>query len=130
MDSIISKMKQEIIGQNRITWLDNVKGILIFLVVFGHIIARSISEDIDIFGISQYLIYSVHMPMFISISGYLSKHHTDKKKILRNYIVPYILFDIFYVMYTLMLGNIQIYNLNILIPSYVYWYILCLVCVC
>jgi len=50
--------------------LDVMKGILILLVVLGHVIQRNIVnyEDNFIFRI----IYSFHMPMFMFISGYIA----------------------------------------------------------
>lgn len=107
-------------------WLDNVKGLLIFFVVFGHFIAGDPSEDINIYGVTHYFIYSVHMPMFILISGYLSNSEWPIKKLFRNYIVPYVICDILWVVYSILRGNADISNLDILTPTFVYWYILCL----
>lgn len=64
--------------------------------------------------------------MFMLISGYLGKRQTPIRKIVRNYFIPYIVFDYVYVIYAVLRGGTPIKNLNILTPTYVYWYILCL----
>ncbi|MCB7302636.1 acyltransferase family protein [Bariatricus massiliensis] len=114
------------VEQSRIIWLDNIKGILILAVVFGHLIGGKSSKELNIYGMLHYLIYSVHMPMFILISGYLSKKKWTWKKILRNYILPYLIFNLLWVVYSLIRRTVSVVALNVLIPTYVYWYILCL----
>ncbi len=109
----------------RICELDIIKGFLIWLVVLGHMLAGGGQNlGANIYGITHYLIYSIHMPMFILISGILSKRASSFKKIFCRYIIPYVIFDGIYVLYGYIRGYIV--NYNILIPSYVYWYILCL----
>lgn len=51
-------------GRNRS--IDAVKGILIFLVVIGHVLLGTLDENII-----RYTIYSFHMPAFFFVSGYL-----------------------------------------------------------
>ena len=53
---------------NRIFALDNIKGILIILVVFAHILKNKAEADPIVIGI-----YFFHMPAFIFLSGYFSK---------------------------------------------------------
>lgn len=56
---------------------DNIKIVLIILVVFGHAL-----EEISLgngYGIIRACIYSFHMPVFILISGYFSRGG-DKRK--------------------------------------------------
>ena len=99
---------------------------MIFMVVLGHSIAGEPSQNNNIYGISHYLIYCNHMPMFLIISGYLSRNHWTLKKCIKNYVVPYVVFDIAWVVYALLVGNATINDLVILTPTYVYWYILSL----
>lgn len=49
--------------------LDLLKGILILLVVFGHVLQGSLHQNIW-----RFLIYSFHMPLFIGLSGYLCNY--------------------------------------------------------
>ena len=103
--------------------LDNIKGFLIILVVLGHLIAGKSSDAIDVYRISHYLIYAVHMPMFILISGIFSKNRYDINKFLKNCIIPYVTFDLLFMLFD-SLGDK--FDLNIFVTKNGYWYILCL----
>ena len=46
--------------------IDLIKGILVLLVIIGHVLKGSLSENL-----ARYIIYSFHMPLFIAIAGYL-----------------------------------------------------------
>lgn len=50
----------------RLNNIDFFKGLLIILVILGHILQGSLEESIF-----RYTIYSFHMPLFIGISGFL-----------------------------------------------------------
>lgn len=71
--------------------IDNIKVLLIFLVVFNHIIAfRLVKTDMVI----RYIWYAItifHMPAFVFISGYLSKKPQDTTKNVKNLLIPYVL---------------------------------------
>ena len=45
------------------------------------------------------------MPMFMLISGYLGKRQPLIRKIVRNYFIPYIVFDYVYVIYAVLRGG-------------------------
>ena len=73
----------------RIQWIDNAKGIAIFLVILGHVSG-------DLTGIWDFgFVYGIHLVMFFLLSGYLIK----KRDITREWInakfsrlmVPYFL---------------------------------------
>ena len=60
---------------NRIYWLDVIKGIAIILVVYGHT-ARGLESAgrltfNGVFGIIDYAIYLIHMPVFFAVSGFI-----------------------------------------------------------
>lgn len=116
--------KQISLLAGRQAWLDFVKGLLILLVVLGHSLAGDKAANLDIIGVSHYFIYAIHMPMFMLISGLLSKRSVTLKKAIKNYLVPYILFDILYMVWLLLRG--ETVEWNVLLPTYVYWYILAL----
>lgn len=71
--------------------IDNLKVLLIFLVVFNHIIAFNLVK-VDI--VVRYIWYAItifHMPAFIFVSGYLSKKPQNTFKNVKNLLIPYIL---------------------------------------
>lgn len=116
--------------------LDNIKGLMIILVVLGHTIKQLFNFNIT--GghilIPEYLyclIYSFHMPMFIFISGYLSKHNTDYtlyiRKVLEGCFVPYIVCNIAYGVLHALHNNEWANVYNILMPQWTLWFLLSLV---
>jgi fucose 4-O-acetylase-like acetyltransferase len=75
--------------QQRIAWIDILKGIGILLVVFGHI-----TPD----GTVKTFIYSFHMPLFFFVSGYVfdpyrhPQYRDFFKKRFKSIILPFVLF--------------------------------------
>ena len=53
--------------------LDNVRGVLIILVVIGHFLLPLLSSETRLIIGLIYLIYAFHMPCFVMLSGYYSK---------------------------------------------------------
>lgn len=111
----------------RIFYWDNLKGILICLVVCGHLCERYIDDSYLLEHIWT-LIYSFHMPLFIFINGYfarLSSKPAEMKslKMLGYYLMMQV---IFVIGNTLILG--KEFQISILAnPSYCCWYLLFLV---
>lgn len=110
--------------EGRQVWIDFIKGLLILFVVLGHSLAGAKATNSDIIGVSHYFIYAIHMPMFMLISGLLSKRPVTFKKAIKHYLIPYILFDILYMVWLSLRGGKV--EWNVLLPTYVYWYILAL----
>ena len=71
--------------------VDNIKVLLIFLVVFNHIIAFQLVKVDVIVRYVWYAITIFHMPAFVFMSGYLSKKPQDVLKNVKNLLIPYIL---------------------------------------
>lgn len=71
--------------------IDNIKVLLIFLVVFNHIIAFRLVKIDTIVRYVWYAITIFHMPAFIFVSGYLSKKPQNVMKNVKNLLIPYIL---------------------------------------
>ncbi len=73
----------------RLVWLDDLKGIGIILVIWGHM---------NIPLILEHWIYSFHMAMFFVISGYLYKPNSNLKEYIskkaKNLIIPYLIFAV------------------------------------
>ncbi|WP_281699482.1 acyltransferase family protein [Cetobacterium somerae] len=109
------------------------KGLLIILVILGHLIPGNLKETL-----SRYFIYSFHMPLFIGISGYLfnfDKLFLNKNNFLKSFfkriIIPYIIANIFYCIFINLpyLINLNIYKFifnfikNSIYSYYHLWYI-------
>lgn len=93
--------------------ISNMKGLLIFLVVFGHLIEVYKYTYYDLYSV----IYSFHMPLFIIISGYLAKN-IDWKKII-NFLLLYLIFQtIFNLVYSVISPQF-----DYTIPYFHLWYL-------
>jgi len=110
---------------------DNLKGLMMFLVVFCHFIEKMYgawSQDILTKGI-YYTVYLFHMPVFIFISGYFSKKdQTDDylKKVIAHCLIPYILFNYLYGLMDTG-GNFWQSLVNLCYPQWTMWYLISLV---
>lgn len=103
----------------RIPYFDNIKGLLITLVVLGHIIESFLYiHSLDFMYI---LIYSFHMPLFIFCSGYFACK--DNKKILHNLIIPYILFQCLYLLFEKYILHSNV-TFTFTTPYWILWYLL------
>ena len=71
--------------------IDNIKVLLIFLVVFNHIIAFNLVKADTVVRYVWYAITIFHMPAFVFISGYLSKKPQNVLKNFKNLLIPYVL---------------------------------------
>ncbi len=104
--------------------LDNIKFLMLFLVVFGHILEMGNIQS-GIFNVVYTGIYMFHMPIMVIISGYFSRTIIDRGEqgILKRYIklvVPSLILQfIFAVVSYMFTGTIQ--------PYWVLWYTLALV---
>ncbi|WP_042330692.1 acyltransferase family protein [Desulfosporosinus orientis] len=82
----------------RVAWIDILKGIGIFLVVWGH--SNLLLTSFNDFSYITKYIYSFHMPLFFFISGYLNalvKNKSFRQLITRKtntLIIPYLSFSI------------------------------------
>ncbi|SEO22320.1 Fucose 4-O-acetylase [Amphibacillus marinus] len=84
--------------QQREAFFDNGKLILIFLVVFGHVIQPLTTESLVLLTLYRF-IYLFHMPAIILLSGFFAKGIGEPKYLLsliRKLIVPYLIFQTFY----------------------------------
>lgn len=95
---------------------DNIKGILILLVVFGHFL---LDYHNYLSTILLKFIYLFHMPLFAFISGYFS----NKKSKLLYLIYIFLVMNTFYMIFSYYFEN---YSLNYIIPYYSMWYLLSL----
>ncbi len=105
--------------------IDLLKGLLIILVITGHVLQGAVSENMG-----RYIIYSFHMPVFIGISGFLfnsSKMGSISfKELLSKYIFRVIIpWGIAVVAYTVLINwdqLIQFHKISTLVRGFVYPY--------
>ena len=89
--------------EQRIDWVDTLKGIGIFLIVWGHYLENGWLRD---------YIFSFHVPLFFFVSGYLFNHKKHShfsvffKKRFKSIIVPYLFFSFISLGYVILKGSI------------------------
>lgn len=111
----------------RDSYWDNLKGILIILVVCGHLCERYI-DDSNLLRHLWIIVYSFHMPLFIFVNGYFARKSSkpaEKKslKMLKYYLLMQALF-----VFGDWLIREKEFQISILSdPSYCCWYLLFLV---
>lgn len=109
-------------------YFDNLKGFLIFMVVFGHILENISGNIVD----SEYLvlvIYLFHMPLFTFVSGYFARrsNRSTQEKVTST-IKIYIIAQIAYTLFYKFIINVDDIKLKILYPHWTLWYLLSLTC--
>ncbi|MER7501253.1 acyltransferase family protein [Nonomuraea pusilla] len=112
--------------RKRDPYLDNVKFVLIALVVLGHSLVPTL--DADSSRAAYIFIYMFHMPLFVMISGYLSRNfwnsNAKTNKLVDTFVVPYVIVEVGYAALRFSLG--QKWSLTIIDPAWLNWYLLAL----
>lgn len=100
---------------NRDYRFDNIKALLIILVVFAHLIEKNKAlQPVYMF------IYSFHMPLFLFITGYFAKF--SRKTIVFRFGYMYVLFQTVYILFDkFVLGNDT--SLQYTKPYWLLWYL-------
>ncbi len=112
---------------NRMPFFDNARVILIFLVVFGHLI-QPFAVDSQLVNSIYAFIYIFHMPMFIMLAGFFAKGIGEPKYILnlaKKLLLPYLMFQGLYTLLYFLLGREEWYN-GILHPQWAMWFLVSL----
>ena len=106
--------------------MDNLRAILIILVVLGHLLTSMRSEN-EIIKSIYIFIYTFHMPAMTFISGYFSK---NLEKIRSNAFVtifiPYLILNVIQYAYKLVVIKEEVSGFRFLRPSWGLWYLLAL----
>lgn len=104
--------------------MDNIRFLLIFLVILGHFIELFQGN----FSHALYkIIYSFHMPAFLFLTGFFARFHP--RKIFFNLICPYLLFQTLYRVFdAIMLQGKDSFTLNFTTPYWLLWYLLTTIC--
>jgi fucose 4-O-acetylase-like acetyltransferase len=109
---------------SRNPYFDNLKFILIFLMVLGHFAFEN--RTIPIFNGICNSIYAFHMPLFIFISGYFSKSIIQQRKSdISSLLIPYLIFEFIHFGFTNITG-LGHGHLQFTFPTYQDWYLLSL----
>ncbi|MBG0813367.1 acyltransferase family protein [Planomonospora sp. ID82291] len=113
--------------KKREPYLDNVKFVLIAMVVAGHSLVPTM--DAHSAKSAYMFIYTFHMPAFVLISGYLGRNFWNSNakinKLVDTMLVPYVVVEIGYALLRYALG--QKWTLTIIDPAWLNWYLLALV---
>ena len=103
---------------------DNLKGILIFLVVLGHALPRLQNESMMISRYITGVIFAFHMPAFVFISGYFSKrvHPFERYSVknVKSLLIPFAMAHV--LMWLLDSRSIS----SLFYPGWTLWYLLSL----
>lgn len=109
----------------RDAWLDNVKMLLVTMVVIGHAVVLAPSYDT-----SEHLydfIYAWHIPAFVLVTGYLSRSFTWSRRHLVALVtmiaVPYVLFELAMWWFRTEVGGEEIGDTVLLNPHWPVWYL-------
>lgn len=112
--------------------IDLLKGVSIFLVVWGHAIQYANNGEFDFFLNPIFIfIYTFHMPLFMFISGFLFLHSVSNKKCsdviikrIKQLVVPIVAWSTMYYIFTQVLTRQSISIID-LIKSYIgsFWFL-------
>ncbi|MET9672739.1 acyltransferase family protein [Streptomyces sp. NPDC006482] len=109
-------------------YFDNAKYLAILLVAVGHALPVVVEGSRATRALYM-LVYAFHMPVFVLVSGYLSRSYTGRpdqlRRLLTGVVLPYLLFE---VAYTLLMrwGAQPERPYDLLHPTYVMWFLLAL----
>ena len=82
-----------VVQQNRDPWIDNIRAVLVFLVVVGHFLITMTGHSAEMLWLRKF-IYLFHMPAFLMLSGMLLKRKINQRRYsdgIKRYLVPYLI---------------------------------------
>lgn len=119
---------KEGLARERSYLFDNIKALLILLVVIGHMLSRGgVIETKS--STLYYFIYLFHMPAFVFVSGYFSKNvEKCRDTAVQRFLIPYVVFTILLYLQKLALywNSGEDMTFSIMRPSWGMWYFLAL----
>ncbi|ELK48981.1 acyltransferase family protein [Halobacillus sp. ACCC02827] len=113
----------------RDAFFDNAKLVLIFLVVFGHLIQPFTGDSRPMYTLYTW-IYTFHMPAFIFLAGFFAKGSGEKDYIMnlaKKLILPYLIFQLVYTGYYFFIGK-ESELTGIFYPHWSLWFLFSLFC--
>lgn len=107
--------------KERILWLDNLKGLLIILVVFGHCIQHTLPDYAD--NVVFRYIYSFHMMLFMFVSGYACYVQEVEWSLLGKRVKQLLLpFFVWSLVMCAIRGEFQLWDM-VLLPEKSFWFL-------
>ncbi|SCS51402.1 acyltransferase family protein [Staphylococcus caeli] len=109
-------------------FFDNARAMLIFLVVFGHLL-QPYTEASQHLSALYLTIYSFHMPGFLFISGYFAKKAGQAgylEKVSKKLLIPYVIFFGFFSLYYYFTGKEDSVKIDPFDPVFALWFLLTL----
>ena len=111
--------------QQRLAYFDNLKGVLILLVVVGHCLEKC--DDRQWMHYIYTFIYTFHMPLFVMTTGYFCKDIAKFRDLFKR-IIPYVyIYMLFQFIHILIDNDCKSIVSAILYPEYSLWYILSMI---
>ncbi|MFD1852238.1 acyltransferase family protein [Oceanobacillus bengalensis] len=108
----------------RNAFFDNAKVLLIFLVVFGHMIQPFVADSKEMNTLYLW-IYTFHMPAFILLSGFFAKGSGSKNYVInlaKKLLVPYLIFQLMYSVFYFIIGK-DSWQAGIFYPHWSLWFL-------
>jgi fucose 4-O-acetylase-like acetyltransferase len=109
-------------------FFDNAKFLLIVLVVVGHNWYPAI-DDLRVVKAAYLVVYTVHIPAFVLLSGYFSRGFEGRRKqwrkLVTGVLLPYLIFETAYAAEAAALSG-HGFSLHLSSPIYVTWFLLAL----
>lgn len=116
-------------ARDRDPWLDNTKMFLVIIVVIGHMIVLMPGGELK--SRVYDLIYYVHIPAFVLITGYLSKSFRYTRRhllsLVTTLLVPYVVFSFLMVRFRHHVGGEPLLDPWLTNPRWPMWYLIVLV---
>ena len=115
-------MATEVLTKKRSAYWDNIKGFLIFLVVFAHFLYSF--QDNTLIKYIVLAIYTFHMPAFVFATGYFSKSdHSRSPAAIAKLVAAYFVFNGIFILRNFALGK----SMDFLSPYFNMWYLLAVI---
>lgn len=107
-------------------YIDNVKGLLIVLVVLGHMVGQTVGSSPG--GRTIYtFIYLCHMPAFVMLSGMLSATELTGRRaasLIRDLLAPYVAFQLLYMGFYTVMDKPMPWTVDVFLsPIYHLWFL-------
>ncbi len=127
-----------LVARKRDYWFDNIKGVLMILVVIGHMTASFYTSSAFMKYVYD-LINAMHMGAFLILSGYLSKRRVDSNdvvSVINKNVIPYITSQFFLYFAAVIIpdglkaANVSYFSksdFSIFVPIYQLWYLMALI---